>query len=229
MTETENGSKTLARGLRALRLVVASPRGLSIQELATRLEVHRTIAYRMLQTLAEARLVTRGPDGSYYGSVGLLLLQPAGYAAFRRLALPVAQDAANDLGATVSVLVAEANEAIAVVVAAPVDARYRIVFSEGSTHPLTRGAAGHALSALAPATPDDPPEVALAREQGWARSFAEVEPGAHGVAVPVPVQRAGLRACVNLITYREDVADGSVDRLRRAAHDLARIVDTELG
>jgi DNA-binding IclR family transcriptional regulator len=229
VAETENGSKTLARGLRALRLVVASPAGLGVTDLAARLGVHRTIAYRMLQTLAEAGLVTRATDGSYRGSVGLLQLQPAGYAALRRLAAPIAQAAANDLAATVSVLVAEGPEAIAVVVAAPVDARYRIIFSEGSTHPLTRGAAGHALAALAPASPDDPPTVSLARQQGWARSFAEVEPGAHGVAVPVPVQHSDLRACVNLITYREDIADAAVERLIDAARELAHSLDAALG
>ena len=55
------GSQTLDRGIRALELVAASPEGMTVQEVADRLEVHRTIAHRLLGTLADHHLVSRGP------------------------------------------------------------------------------------------------------------------------------------------------------------------------
>src|SRR3954464_6088367 len=44
------GSQTLDRGLRALEMVAAAPAGMTMQEVADRLEVHRTIAHRLLRT-----------------------------------------------------------------------------------------------------------------------------------------------------------------------------------
>jgi DNA-binding IclR family transcriptional regulator len=47
--------------------------------------------------------------------------------------------------------------------------------------------------------------VTRARTQGFAISRGEVEPGAHGLAVLIR-QGAGVpSACLNLITYRDDV------------------------
>ncbi len=42
------GSQTLARGLAALQLVAAAPNGLTAQQVADEIGVHRTIAYRLL-------------------------------------------------------------------------------------------------------------------------------------------------------------------------------------
>src|SRR5688572_230208 len=68
------GSQTLARGLRALEFVASAQEGLTVQDVADRLEVHRTIAHRLLATLAEHRLVNRGPDGRFRAGVGLMAL-----------------------------------------------------------------------------------------------------------------------------------------------------------
>ena len=54
------GSQTLARGLAALQLVATSPTGLTVQEVADDIGVHRTIAYRLLSTLAQFRMVAKG-------------------------------------------------------------------------------------------------------------------------------------------------------------------------
>ena len=56
------GSQTLDRGLRALEMVAAAPEGMTVQQVAERLDVHRTIAHRLLATLAAHHLIARGPD-----------------------------------------------------------------------------------------------------------------------------------------------------------------------
>ncbi|MFI2670701.1 helix-turn-helix domain-containing protein [Streptomyces albidoflavus] len=68
------GSQTLARGLLALELVAGRPRGLAVQDLAQHLGVHRTIAYRILVTLAEHHLVVRASDGRYRAGSGTVTL-----------------------------------------------------------------------------------------------------------------------------------------------------------
>ena len=59
------GSQTLARGLAALQLVASAPNGLTAQQVADDIGVHRTIAYRLLTTLAQYRFVAKGEDGRY--------------------------------------------------------------------------------------------------------------------------------------------------------------------
>lgn len=54
------GSQTLARGLAALQLVASSRTGLTAQQVADDIGVHRTIAYRLLTTLAQYRMVAKG-------------------------------------------------------------------------------------------------------------------------------------------------------------------------
>lgn len=47
------GSQTLSRGIRLLELIAASERDPTIDELAARLDVHRSVAYRLLRTLED--------------------------------------------------------------------------------------------------------------------------------------------------------------------------------
>ena len=66
-TVTDGGpiSQTLARGLCALRLIATSQSGLTVREVADYLGVHRSIAYRLLNTLADLRFARKGKDGRY--------------------------------------------------------------------------------------------------------------------------------------------------------------------
>ncbi|CAN5289159.1 helix-turn-helix domain-containing protein [soil metagenome] len=223
MTEVlpRGGSQTLARGITALKLVVAAPEGLTVHELAEALDVHRTIASRLLATLADAALVSKGRDGRYRGAFGLLMLAGGAYSALRDAAMPHLRKLADSLGATVSLLVADAGEAVAVSVVTARDARYKIVFSEGSTHPLDRGAASYALLSLREPSPADSEKVIETRARGYATSFSEVEPNAFGLAVPLALS-TGAEACLNIISYQPDVIETSIAPMLAAARELVR-------
>lgn len=199
------GTQTLARGLRVLQLVSMAGDGLSIQDVAGRLEVHRSIASRLLSTLAEFHLVTRGSDGRYRTGAGLVALATGIQATLRAAADPVMRDLAAELGATVSLLVIDGGQAVALSVVEPPGASYVLSFKTGSRHPLGRGSAGVALLAAQSPSPGEARNVTEARERGFASTFGEVEPGAYGVAAPLVVE--GLPpACLNLITYRPETA-----------------------
>lgn len=71
------GSSTLVRGLATLRLVATSKNGLSIQDVAYHVGVHRTVASRMLNTLTEFGLVSRGTDGRYRSPSTLTVFDPS--------------------------------------------------------------------------------------------------------------------------------------------------------
>ncbi|MEU6844890.1 helix-turn-helix domain-containing protein [Streptomyces sp. NPDC046716] len=217
------GSQTLARGLLALELVAAQPQGLAVQDVAQRLGVHRTIAYRILVTLAERHLVVRASDGRYRAGSGTVTLARGYAAGIREAALPVLRRTADELGSTVALISAEGDEAVAVAVVEPWSVDYHLSYRVGSRHPVGTGAAGLALAALRPPAGGEPPEVARAREQGYAQTFGEVEPGAYGVAVPLRMADPALHMCVNLITSREDVARGSVAAMRAVAEEISAL------
>ncbi|GGZ11651.1 IclR family transcriptional regulator [Streptomyces nitrosporeus] len=217
------GSQTLSRGLRALELVAGQPQGLAVQDVAECLGVHRTIAYRILVTLAEHHLVVKAADGRYRAGSGTVTLARGYAAGVREAALPVLRRTADELGATVALIAAEGNDAVAVAVVEPRSVDYHIGYRVGSRHPIGTGAAGLALATLRLPAPGEPAEVAQARDQGYARTFGRIEPGAHGVAVPLRTADPALHMCVNLITSREDVADGSVSVMRAVAEEISAL------
>lgn len=218
------GSQTLARGLRALQLVAAAKGGLTIQQVADRIGVHRTIAYRVLSTLAQYRLVAKGEDGRFRTAAGLATLGASFDNNIRELSLPILRGLADEVGTTVSLLVAEGDQQVAIAVIVPTQVSYQLSFHEGSSYPLDRGAAGIALLASMPARPGERELVTRTREQGWVITHGEIEPGTYGLAVPVLRPPSSPHTCINLISHREDVVLRGRDAVVAAAERLSKIL-----
>lgn len=216
------GTQTLARGLSALEFVAYSPGGLTIQDVAERLGVHRSIATRLLSTIADHRLINRGPDGRYRAAGGLAALAREVYSGLREQATPAMQDLANRLGASVALFVAEAEDAVAVTVTEPANSTVRVSFRQGGRHPLGRGAAGYALLAALPPRPDEDPRVTEGRRTGYVVSFGEVEAGYWGLGVPLTRPANEPAACLTLISASKDLIDDSVEATLAAAAELSR-------
>ena len=223
-TTTVPGSQTLARGLNALQLVADAPSGLSVQQVADGVGVHRTIAYRLLATLSQFRFVAKGEDGRYRPAAGLAVLGASFDRNVRQLSLPTLRALADDLGTTVSLLVAEGDQQVAVAVIVPTQVAYQLAFHEGSRYPLDRGAAGIALLATMPPRPDERDLVVRAREQEWVITHGEIEPNTYGLAVPVHRLPPSPPTCINLISHREDVVMRGKDAVIKAAKELSAIL-----
>ena len=224
MTGSGAGSQTLARGLTALQLVAGSGTGLTMQELADQIGVHRTIAYRLLATLTQFRLVAKGDDGRYRPAAGLAVLGASFDHNVRQLSLPTLRGLADDLGTTVSLLVAEGDEQVAIAVIVPTQVAYQLAFHEGSRYPLDRGAAGIALLASMPPRPGERDLVVRARERGWVTTYGEIEPNTYGLAVPVHRPAPSPPTCINLISHREDVVLRGRDAVVKAAKQLSALL-----
>jgi DNA-binding IclR family transcriptional regulator len=218
------GSQTLARGLTVLQVVATSRRGLTVQEVASHIGVHRTIAHRLLSTLAQFRLVAKGEDGRYRSAAGLAVLGASFDNNVRQLSLPTLRALADELGSTVSLLVAEGDQQVAIAVIVPNNVFYQLSFHEGSRYPLERGAAGIALLASMPPRPDERDLVQQARQQGWMITHGEVEPNTYGLAVPVRRGPPSPPTCINLISHREDVVLDGKDAVIKAANELSAIL-----
>ena len=223
-TTTRDGNQTLARGLRVLLAIADSKEGLTVHEVGELLEVHRSIAYRLLQTLADFGLVARGKAGVYVPGARLATLSEAYLPTLREIAAPVMRALADRLESTISLFVEQGDEAVAISMIEPTTALHHIAFAPGMRTPLARGSAGYAILASRKPRVDDIPQVVTARETGFARSYAEIESGAYGVAAWIPVGEGGTVASLNLITFREEIADRAGPEMRRAAEKLARML-----
>ena len=224
MTGSGTGAQTLARGLTALQLVAAAPSGLTAQQLADQVGVHRTIAYRLLSTLAQFRLISKGEDGRYRAAAGLAVLGASFDRNIRQLSLPTLRALADEVGTTVSLLVAEGDQQVAVAVIVPSHVAYQLSFHEGSRYPLERGAAGIALLASMPPRPGERDLVARARQRGWVTTYGEIEPNTYGLAVAVHRQAPSPPTCINLISHREDVVMRGRDTVIKAARQLSALL-----
>lgn len=218
------GTQTLARGLRALELVANSPGGLSIQELADQLEVHRSIATRLVATIADFHLVNRGPDGRYRAAGGLTALARQVYTGMREVARPVMQELADQVGSSVALFVEEGRDAVAVMVAEPSGVPVRVAYREGARHPLDRGAAGYALLAALEPQPDEDSRVAQGRRLGYVTSYGEVVGGYWGLGVPLLRADAEPASCLTLISASQELLDSAVDAALAAAAEIGRLL-----
>ncbi len=216
-------SQTLDRGIRVLETLAEAEQPLAVAQLAAVLGVHRSIVYRIVRTLEDHRLVTRRPDGLYELGTGLATLARSVSRDLQSAALPDLADVANDTGMTAFLAVADQDECVTLLTVEPRHAQAHVAYRPGARHPIDRGAPGLALLAAGPPRPGERPEVAEARERGYARSTSEVIPGLSSVAVPLIAGRERRIAAVAVVF----VSDGSVDedalgrRLRQAAANIA--------
>lgn len=219
-----DGNQTLARGLRVLLAVADSRDGMTVAQVAEFLDVHRSIAHRVLQTLADFGLVLRGPDGAFLPGPRLASLSDSYLPALREVTNPVMRALADRLQSTISLFVEQDGHAVAIAMIEPTNASHHLMFRPGMRTPLDRGAAGYALLAAAPPRPGEPEAVTVARERGYAQSHAEIEEGQYAVAAWIPTSVISTRACLNLITYREDVVASAGPEMRRSADQVARLL-----
>lgn len=185
-------SQTLDRGLRVLKVLSASPEGLTVTELSHRLEVNRTVVYRLISTLEQHGLVRRDPRSRLFVGLGVLHLASGVQPLLRDLAMPVLRRLAESLGSTAHLTVADGDEALALAVVEPTWTDFHVSYRVGARHPLTQGAAGKAIGLLG-------------GDDAYAVTSGELQTGARGLAAPVRGVD-GLRASVGIVTL-----DGSID------------------
>jgi DNA-binding IclR family transcriptional regulator len=208
VTET---AQTLDRGLRLLQLVADAPTGLTVTEAAARLGVGRAVVYRLATTLAEHGMVRRDTAGRLRLGAGVLHLARRAQPLVADAALPSLRRLAEEVGATAHLTIAEGGEALALAVVEPSWTQFHVAYRTGSRHPLEQGAAGQAILA------------GRAGDLGYVSSSGQLQPGAYGVAAPVP-DVEGLEASVGVVAL--DVLDAATVGPRVVA--TARAVATAL-
>jgi DNA-binding IclR family transcriptional regulator len=208
-------SKTMARGLRLLRLLADHPDGLSVRELAAALDTHRAAIYRLLTPLAEHRLIARSDAGRYRLGVGLVELAGRVAPRLQAVAEPHLRDLADELAATAYLTLMDGDDAVSVTVVEPRHTRMHVAYRVGVRHPLAVAASGMAILAGRDEVPGERPEVTRARRRGYVVSQGELQAGAVGLAAPLRLGGRAATASVGMVTL------GVLDEARVAPAVLA--------
>lgn len=207
-------SQTLSRGIRILEILADEREPLTIDDIADRLEVHRSVAYRLLRTLEEHGLVTRDSGGRAQLGAGLAALAAGVAHDLQAEALPELTAVANELGATCFLAMLDHDECVTLVSVEPRHAINPVAQRPGTRHPVTRGAPGKAILAQLGDSSRSGLPAALAEEmetvtsRGYATSHDEVIPTLRSVAVPLAVRGRGPAAIavVFVASSHDDVA-----------------------
>ena len=204
-------SQTLDRGIRVLHVLAECPEGLTMTELATRLQVNRTVAYRLVSTLEQHGLIRRNDSGCLYLGMGVLKLSGAVQPLLRDRAVPVLRQLAEIVGCTAHLTIADGDEAVALVVVEPSWTDYHVAYRVGARHPVADGAAGKAIGLIRDDDLGTPYIVTV----------GELQSGAHGLAAPVR-DVSGLEASVGIVTLGTPVDESVVaPRVVHAATELS--------
>lgn len=175
--------------------IVAREGPVSAAEVARHGEMNRTVAHRLLTTLALRGYVRRMSKGYVLGPAVIHLAQVADVG-LRSIAKPVMRRLADAVGETVVLHGIANHEAVVIDQALGEQNLVRVEHTPGSRHPLHVAASGWAILAwqaeafVAQATRSADPEavtqrLAQVRAEGHAISHDELQQGAHGIAVPI--------------------------------------------
>lgn len=222
-------SQTLARGLRILDLIAEAAAPMSVASLADGLGVHRSVAYRLVRTLEDASLVARDAAGLYVIGPHVATLARSVATDLQSGARLELRRLADELEMTAFLVVLDRAECVTLATVEPRTPVASIAQRPGSRHSVLVGAPGIAIQTLL--TPSEreahgiplpeAPEVASAREAGYAKSHGEVIPGVTSIAAPVPGAVPAAIA-VLFVSGADDHAIG--ERVRVAAGNIARAV-----
>lgn len=221
-------SQTLSRGIRLLELLAEADGPLSIAELAATLGVHRSIAYRILRTLEDHRMVVRDHSGGVLLGPQLAALARGVSRDLQAAALPELTALAGELSMTAFLVVLDRDECVTLISVEPRHTNGSVVQRPGTRHPLGVGAPGIAIqSALSDAEsaallPGDHlrNEAMQARHIGFATSHGEVIPGVSSVAVPLLVH-GQTPAAMAVVYVASELATATIgERLVSAAESV---------
>ena len=229
MAQTTTHSQTLSRGIRVLELLAEAPGPLTIAELSSALNVHRSIAYRMLRTLEDHGLVVRDAAGRIRLGPRLAALARNVSHDLQAAALPELTVVANELSMTAFVAVLDHRECVTLVSVEPRSAHATVAQRPGTRHPLAVGAPGIAIQsrltdaqwAALGGVESMRAEAVEARVRGFATSHDEVIPGLSSIAVSLVVPGEAPAALAVVYIASAHLADEIGARLSAAAAAIA--------
>ena len=232
MPEGTPASQTLSRGIRILEVLADARIPLTIDEIAARLDVHRSVAYRLLRTLEDHRLIGRDASGAVTLGPRMAALAAGVAHDLQAEAIPELTAIANELGMTCFLGVLDGDDCITLASIEPRHAIASVAQRPGARHSVTVGAPGKAILTQLPVSqwPRDAraalhAEVDEARTRGYATSHDEVIPTVQAVAVPLAL-RGQRPAAIAVVHVAANLDDAEIaERLTRSASAIREALD----
>lgn len=227
-------SQTLSRGIRILEVLADAREALTIDEIAACLDVHRSIAYRLLRTLEHHGLVSRDSSGRALLGARMAALAAGVAHDLQAESLPELTAVANELGMTCFVAVLDRDDCITLASVEPRHAVASVAQRPGARHSITVGAPSKAILSTLPESqwPVEGDarlraEVAEAARRGYATSHDEVIPTVQAVSVPLRL-RSGQRPAAIAVVHVGVAADPAdiAARLRVSAEAISEALGT---
>ncbi len=231
-------SQTLSRGVQVLEIVAAAPSALSIADVAAQLEVHRSIAYRIIRTLEQHRLLSRDETGHIRPAAGLSVLARSVQRDLENAAAPELAALANQLSMTAFLAVWEHDVCTTLQSAQPRQECKIMEHRAGSVHSMDLGADSIAIQSLFTKEQWKAKESGIeyhaqareARIDGYACTQDEVSPGASCIAVPIISQHcAPATLAVLYPTSLQPEREGIVRALKEAALNITEALEERSG
>jgi len=241
----------LARACQVLHLLATERQGLSVTELARRLAMPRTTAFRVLKTLCAEGMIEQ-QNGGYRAGAGLLRLGLEALQAveLRSLAAPILRQLAQETGETAHLAVREGSQMLILEVSDSPNP-LRVASRPGALVSIHCAATGKAMLAtlpadelhdllsgleLAPRTQNTITsvtglawEVEAIRQRGYAVDNEEYHDGVRCLAAPVrdahgaPVAAIGITGATVRFTKRR------IPEVARAVMQAAKSLSSALG
>lgn len=196
-------SQTLSRGLAVLELLAAADSPLTSNEVAKKLNLNRSVAYRLLHTLEAHDLAMMGIDGRFALGLSLVSLARRVQPDLRMSVYPILNELASQTGGTAILNAADGDEVIILLSVEPPNAEVRLSLREGVRRPLHKGSPGIAILSGRPQKPNEDPQITTARNLGFATSEGALEVGAHGISAPVRSNFSGSNYAVTALFFSQ--------------------------
>jgi len=245
---TSHTSQTLDRGLQILELLGGTPKEMTISEIASALDVHRTIANRLVATLQQRHFVSRSPVGRYRLGTRVVCLAAAIGGELRTIARPLLMALNEETQETVHLVVLTGIEVL-FIDAYESPRALRVASRVGRSLPAHATSVGKALLAslpeeelkalypsprlerTAPGTLTSRSELFkhldMVRRQGYATSFEESEAGVGSVGVAIVDRNRVARAALSIAAPASRLTP-ELPRLTAAATQTAQRIGEQL-
>lgn len=211
--KTESGSQTLARGLAALEIIGSSAQPISVAALSKQLMIHRSMGYRLTNTLEQFGFVERDAEGGLILGVKLATLARRVAKDLQTVATPELAALAEHLKMTAFLVTRDGQYAVTLCSAEPKNLETTLVKKPGSRHAIGQGAPGKVIQSLL-----KPKKFPL---QPFEVSENEVIQGIASIAVPLHLT-SGQPAAIAVVHLPRNVDTEAVAKvLSNAANRIA--------
>lgn len=209
--------QTLERGLLALEQIAEHNGEFTVAQLAEKLQINRTIAYRLAWTLQQLGYVKLNERQALELTSKVMGLSQCYEKTIPVMTQEVLNRLAQKTQGSAALVIAEENECV-VVKSASSKAQYlKVNYQVGSRHPIGVSAAGLAIAMSYPIQADESEEIKEARTRGYGYSEGKLQTGARGYFVPIPHRHMAIGVIILHTPQEQEILNALQDAVAALA------------